>query len=85
MLGAPAFLLGASVATLWAGLYQVLVGKQAINVLLAWAVALVGFGLGQLTGSALDASVLRYGQVQVLLGSVGSWLSLLIAYVLGVC
>jgi len=80
MLGAPAFLFGATVATIWAGLYHVLLSKRAINVLLIWALALVGFGLGQVLGSAVDAQLLRLGQVQLLFGSLGSWLGLMIAH-----
>jgi hypothetical protein len=82
MLAAPAFLFGATVATIWAGLYHVLLGKRAINVLLVWAVALAGFGLGQVVGSAADAQIWRYGQVQLLLGSLGCWLGLSIAHLL---
>lgn len=82
MLAAPAFLFGATVATIWAGLYHVLMGKRAINLLLIWAVALVGFGLGQVLGGAADAQLWRYGQVQLLFGSLGSWLALLIAHLL---
>ena len=85
MLAAPAFLFGATVATIWAGLYHVLLGKRVINILLIWAVALVGFGLGQLVGSAVDAQLGRYGQVQLLFGSLGCWLGLAIAHLLRLC
>jgi hypothetical protein len=85
MLAAPAFLLGATVATLWAGLYHVLRGRRAVEALLVWAIALAGFGLGQLVGNAADAHLLRYGQVQLLFGSLGSWLGLLIAHLLRLC
>jgi len=84
MLAAPAFLFGATVATIWAGLYHALFGRRAIDVLLVWAVALVGFGLGQLVGSAADAQLWRYGQVQLLFGSVGCWLGLSVAHLLRV-
>ena len=85
MLAAPAFLLGATVATLWAGLYHLLRGRRAIEVLLVWAVALAGFGLGQLVGNAADAHMLRFGEVQLWFGSLGSWLGLLIARLLRLC
>lgn len=84
MLAAPAFLFGATVATLWAGLYQLLWGTKAINVLLVWAVALVGFAVGQLVGTVTGARILCYGQVQLLLGSLGSWAGLGVARLLKV-
>lgn len=79
MFTSPAFLMASAIATVWAALFHLLVGRRLQQLILFWFFGLVGFALGQLLGDALQVGWLMLGQVHVLEGSVMCWLAMLIA------
>ena len=79
MFASPVFLFGSTVATAWAAIFHLLLGKKWRELVLYWFAALVGFALGQAIGNAHGLDVLLLGQVRMLEGSVACWLAMLIA------
>lgn len=75
----PAFVLSVLVASLYAVLFHLLWGKRAIQLLLYWVIALVGFQVGQWVARLFSWRVLMIGDVHLLEGSLASVLALLIA------
>ena len=75
----PAFVLSVLVASLYAVLFHLLWGKRAIQLLLYWVIALVGFQVGQWVARLFSWRVLMIGDVHLLEGSLASVLALQIA------
>ena len=70
MFAAPVFILGSTVATIWAALFHLLYGKRLTDLILYWFVALLGFFVGQALADVSGIRWLLLGQVHVLEGSV---------------
>lgn len=72
----PAFILSIVLALLYAAIFHVWQGRTAAG--LGWFVlaSLIGFALGSVAGNLLHFPTL--GQVQILLGTVGSLLALFV-------
>lgn len=79
MFASPVFLFGSTVATAWAAIFHLLLGKKWRELVLYWFAALVGFAIGQAVGNALDLDILLLGQVRLLEGSLACWLAMLVA------
>ncbi len=79
MFSSPALLLGSTIATVWAALFHLLLGKRALDILLFWAAGIVGFAVGQLLSDALGLHWLFLGQVHVIQGTLFCWLAMCIA------
>jgi uncharacterized membrane protein YjjP (DUF1212 family) len=79
MLASPVFLLGSTVATVWAALFHLLLGKKWRELVLYWFAGLVGFAIGQAIGNALDLDLLLFGQVRLLEGTLACWLAMAVA------
>lgn len=79
MFASPALLLGASIATLYAALFHLLVGRAWRQILLYWFVSVLGMMLGQACGELLALEWPMLGQLHIIPASVAAWAALLIA------
>lgn len=79
MFSSPIFLLGSTLATLWASLFQLLFGRRLVEWLQYWFIGLVGFALGQLLGEWLGLNWLMLGQVHLLEATAICWLAMFVA------
>jgi uncharacterized membrane protein YeaQ/YmgE (transglycosylase-associated protein family) len=72
----PALILSTLLSLLWATLWFVWRGHGWRDWLVDVLVALLGFGIGQMLGVALDLPVPAIGGVRVVEGTLGAWLAL---------
>ncbi len=79
MFASPMFLLGASIATLYAAAFHLLVGRTWRQILLYWLVSLVGFLLGQALGAWLALPWPMLGQLHIIPASLLAWTALGVA------
>jgi hypothetical protein len=68
----PMVLLSIVLASLYAGVFQLMKGKTAAELPLFWGVSLIGFVTGQLAAYSLRTSVLMIGEVHLLEGTAAS-------------
>ena len=80
MLASPVFLLGSALATAWAAVFHVLFGRRGTDLILSWFVALIGFGVGQLMGGALELPLVMIGRVHLIEASLACWVAMSIAH-----
>ena len=79
MLSSPVLLVGATLATLWAALFHLLLGRKLTDLILYWVVGLIGFAVGQAMADILQLRWLLVGQVHVVEGSLACWIGMLVA------
>lgn len=82
MFASPMFLLGTSVATLYAALFHLLVGRTWRQILLYWLVSVVAFLLGQALGELLSLSWPMLGQLHIIPATLAAWAALGVARLL---
>ena len=75
----PAVVLSIVVASLYGGLFHVLRGRKLTDFVLYWLASLIGFGLGQVLGNALNLGIMMIGLVHIVEASAISWVALLVA------
>lgn len=79
MFTSPVFILGSTLASLWAALFHLLRGRRLSDLVLCWFVALIGFFAGQFASDAAGLRWLMLGQLHVLEATVTCWLAMCIA------
>ncbi|HHX66356.1 MAG TPA: hypothetical protein GX702_15880 [Chloroflexi bacterium] len=79
MLTSPLFLITSTLATMWAALFHLLLGKRLIDLVLYWFVGLIGFAVGQAMADVLALEWLQVGQVHLIEGTLGCWIAMLVA------
>ena len=77
-IAAAGLILAFLVSTTYGAGFHVLVGGRLVMVPVYLLCAWIGFALGHFVGEALEIAVLRLGIVQLLSGSVGAWILLII-------
>lgn len=79
MFTSPMFLVSSALATLWAAMFHLLLGRKVVDLLLHWFIGLIGFGVGQAMAEVLGLRWLLVGQVHIIEGTLACWLAMLIA------
>jgi hypothetical protein len=79
----PSLILSLVVATLYAAVFHLLGGKTGRQLLITWAAALVGFGLGQALAFLLSWRDPLIGELHVVTASAASWILMFLARSLG--
>lgn len=79
MFSSPVFLVSSALATLWAAMFHLFVGKKLPELVLYWFIGLVGFFVGQAMAEVLNLSWLLVGQVHILEGTCACWIAMLVA------
>ncbi|MFH1085379.1 MAG: hypothetical protein V1772_06425 [Chloroflexota bacterium] len=80
MLASPTFLMGSVLATVWAAIFHLLFGRRGADLILAWFVALIGFGVGQLMGGALGLPLVVIGRLHLIEASLACWVAMGVAH-----
>ena len=79
MFTSPMFLVSSALATLWAAMFHLLLGRKVVDLILHWFIGLIGFGVGQAMAEALGLRWLLVGQVHIIEGTLACWLAMFIA------
>lgn len=79
MFSSPVFLVGSSLATLWAAMFHLFWGKRFADLVFSWFIALIGFAVGQAMAEVLNVSWMLVGQVHVVEGTCACWIAMLVA------
>ncbi|MBM3189067.1 MAG: hypothetical protein FJZ90_10140 [Chloroflexi bacterium] len=79
MFSSPIFLLGSTLATAWAALFHLLLGKHWTDLILYWFIGLIGFAVGQAMADILGLRFFLLGQVHLLEATLGCWTAMLVA------
>ena len=79
MLQMPALLTALVIASLYAVIFYLLMGRRLRDLLFFWLASVVGFASGQLVGQFLDVSPLTIGQVRIVEATLVAILFLLLA------
>ena len=82
MLHSPAFLLGSSFATLYAGLFHLIVGRSLRQVFLYWVISMIGFMAGQALAELAYSGLPMLGQLHLIPATLTAWVALGIARLL---
>lgn len=77
---APALLFSLVLATLYAALFHLIVGRRVRDLVFYWLAAVVGFSVGQLVGMQLRLVPWTIGEVRIVEGTVIAILFLLLAH-----
>jgi uncharacterized membrane protein YhaH (DUF805 family) len=80
MLSSPVFLLGSALATLWASLFHLLLGRRWHDLIRSWFIALIGFAIGQIMAQVVDLPWPTLGQVRVIEATLICWGAMFIAH-----
>ena len=79
MFASPVFLVGSTLATLWAAIFHLLFGRRIADLILYWFTGLIGFVIGQLMADVLGLRWLLLGQVHILEGTLACWIAMFVA------
>lgn len=79
MFSSPVFVFGSALATLWAAMFHLLLGKKLSDLVLYWFVSLIGFAVGQAMADVLELRWLLVGQTHIVEGTVSCWIAMLVA------
>ncbi len=79
MFSSPMFPVISALATIWAMVFHLLLGKRWMDLILCWFVGLIGFAVGQAMADVLGFHWLLLGQVHLVEGSLGCWIAMLVA------
>ena len=75
----PVFLVSATLATIWAALFHLLLGKKWTDLILYWFIGLLGFAIGQAMAGALQLRWLLVGEVHIIESTLACWIAMLVA------
>lgn len=73
----PSFVLAFSLASLYGLGFYLFFGHQWLWLLIYWIVSVIGFFLGQWGASLIGLSIFNIGEVNLIEGTLASWLSML--------
>jgi uncharacterized membrane protein YeaQ/YmgE (transglycosylase-associated protein family) len=76
----PTLLLGLILSTLYGALFHLLRGGKAGRLLLYILLSWIGFWLGQFLGNILNLTFDTFGQLHIVLASLGSLIFLAVGY-----
>ena len=79
MFTSPVFLVGSTLATIWAAVFHLVLGRRWVDLVLYWFMGLIGFGVGQGMADALQLDWLLVGQVHVVEGTGACLIAMLVA------
>ena len=79
MLSSPVFLFGSTLATFWAAIFHLLLGRGWADLILYWFIGLIGFAVGQAMADALSLHWFLVGQVHIVEATFGCWIAMLVA------
>ena len=79
MFASPVFILGSTLATIWAAVFQLVYGKRFSDLVLYWFVGLIGFFVGQGLADVAGLRLLLLGQVHVLEATLGCAAAMFVA------
>ena len=79
MFASPMFILGSTLATVWAAVFHLIYGKRVSDLVLYWFVGLIGFFVGQGLADVAGLRVLLLGQVHVLESTAGCAAAMFVA------
>ncbi|MHB1296774.1 MAG: hypothetical protein ACYC4R_17490 [Anaerolineae bacterium] len=79
MIDSPVFLVSSGLATVWAALFHLILGKRLPDLILFWFVGLLGFAIGQAMSELFHMQFLMLGSVHVIQGTLGCWMAMLVA------
>lgn len=75
----PSLVFSALLASLYGAVFHFIWGKRWRDLGIYWAVAVIGFAMGQAVFDWLGFSVFMVGQVRVLESTIVSWVCLFVA------
>ncbi|MGM0400979.1 MAG: hypothetical protein ACQEQT_06735 [Chloroflexota bacterium] len=79
MFSSPLFVFASALATFWAAVFHLLLGKNLIDLVLYWFIGLMGFAVGQAMAEVFRLHWLLVGQIHVLEGTLSCWLAMFVA------
>jgi len=79
MFSSPLILLASTLATFWAAIFHLLLGKDFVDLMLCWFIGLLGFAVGQLVADVLRLQWFLVGQVHILEGTLSCWIAMFVA------
>jgi hypothetical protein len=79
MFASPVFILGSTLASIWAAVFQLVYGKRFSDLVLYWFVGLIGFFVGQGLADVAGLRLLLLGQVHVLEATLGCAAAMFVA------
>jgi len=79
MFASPTFLISSILATVWACVFHILLGKKLIDFVFYWFIGLIGFAVGQGMGQMFGFQWLIAGQVHLVEGTLACWVAMLVA------
>ena len=79
MFSSPLFLFASTLATFWAALFHLLLGKDLVDLILYWFIGLLGFAVGQAMADVLHLHWLLVGQVHIVEGTLSCWIAMFVA------
>lgn len=79
MFSSPVFLIGSALATFWAAIFHLLLGKKWADLVLYWFIGLIGFAVGQAMADILQLGWLLVGQLHLIESTLGCWIAMLVA------
>lgn len=75
----PSFILALTLATLYSLIFFLFFGQSWLRLVFYWAVGVIGFFLGQWIANLIGLSIFNLGDVNLVEGTVVSWISLFAA------
>ncbi len=75
----PSFILALTLATLYSLIFFLFFGRSWLRLVFYWAVGVIGFFLGQWIAKLIGLSIFNLGDVNLVEGTVVSWVSLFAA------
>jgi len=79
---ASGLVLGFILATLYGAGFHLIIGGRPRKIILYLTASWVGFAIGHFVGDFIGIETLKLGAVHLLTASLGSWLALLISWIL---
>ena len=79
MFSSPVFLTSSTLATLWAAMFHLLLGRSWADLVLYWFIGLIGFITGQAVADVLHLPWFLVGQVHIVEGTLSCWVAMLVA------
>jgi hypothetical protein len=79
---ASGLVLGFILATLYGAGFHLIMGGRPRKIILYLTASWVGFAIGHFVGDFIGIETLKLGAVHLLTASLGSWLALLISWIL---
>jgi hypothetical protein len=80
MFTSPVFLVISALATLWAALFHLLLGKRLFDLVLYWFISLIGLAVGQAMANGIGLHWMMVGQVHLVETTLACWIAMLVAH-----